>query len=339
MLQSPSALRRRAASLGKARASNSASATVVPGGSPDGGFCARRLLSLNLPIAPVPEVDFGAGSEGGNGGAVTVNMASVGWINVSRIVPCFPSSEVSRGTVAGPRRAEVVPTCSNEPRSPVQPSPAETSFPSAQCPVPSAQPAGQQGRAGARGYAAFRPGDGKRPHKRGKDRFSLQVNLQVEVQVQVRAPTTGQPPSTATSWMEPKVPAESLYCTYEGTWGTNLNIAHPYPPRHGFTPNKQQAFVFHHLVARSSRLLWPARRPHSRSPSFTRRRTCLFAAIMKLTLLLVAAAAAVVTAAPIGPSGPCPDFKVDAILNGQMDASECCSYGRCKGDVVISVGN
>lgn len=30
--------------------------------------------------------------------------------------------------------------------------------------------------------------------------------------------------------------------------------------------------------------------------------------------------------------------KVDAILKGDMDASECCSYGKCKGDVVISVG-
>ncbi|OAA61542.1 hypothetical protein ISF_05621 [Cordyceps fumosorosea ARSEF 2679] len=45
-----------------------------------------------------------------------------------------------------------------------------------------------------------------------------------------------------------------------------------------------------------------------------------------------------VLAAPIGPNGPCPDYKVDAILNGQLDPSACCSYGKCKGDVVISVG-
>jgi len=42
--------------------------------------------------------------------------------------------------------------------------------------------------------------------------------------------------------------------------------------------------------------------------------------------------------AMIGPTGPCPDEKVDLILNGKMDPAECCSYGRCKGDVVISVG-
>jgi hypothetical protein len=30
--------------------------------------------------------------------------------------------------------------------------------------------------------------------------------------------------------------------------------------------------------------------------------------------------------------------KVDAILKGEMDPSECCSYGKCKGDVVVSVG-
>lgn len=30
--------------------------------------------------------------------------------------------------------------------------------------------------------------------------------------------------------------------------------------------------------------------------------------------------------------------KVDAILKGEMDPSVCCSYGICKGDVVISVG-
>lgn len=32
-------------------------------------------------------------------------------------------------------------------------------------------------------------------------------------------------------------------------------------------------------------------------------------------------------------------FKVDLILKGEMDPSECCSYGHCKGDVVISVGD
>ncbi|CAM1504339.1 Fc.00g019300.m01.CDS01 [Cosmosporella sp. VM-42] len=61
--------------------------------------------------------------------------------------------------------------------------------------------------------------------------------------------------------------------------------------------------------------------------------------MMKWALLLVAAATTTVLGAPIGPEGPCPDAKVDAILKGEMDPSECCSYGRCKGDVVISVGD
>ncbi|ODA77556.1 hypothetical protein RJ55_07185 [Drechmeria coniospora] len=42
-------------------------------------------------------------------------------------------------------------------------------------------------------------------------------------------------------------------------------------------------------------------------------------------------------AAPLGPTGPCARDKVDAILKGELDASECCSYGKCKGNVVVSV--
>ncbi|KAH6900299.1 hypothetical protein B0T10DRAFT_554834 [Thelonectria olida] len=60
--------------------------------------------------------------------------------------------------------------------------------------------------------------------------------------------------------------------------------------------------------------------------------------MMKWTLLLLAAATSMVATAPIGPNGPCEDAKVDAILKGEMDPSECCSYGTCKGDVVVSVG-
>ncbi|KAK7430293.1 hypothetical protein QQZ08_003269 [Neonectria magnoliae] len=60
--------------------------------------------------------------------------------------------------------------------------------------------------------------------------------------------------------------------------------------------------------------------------------------MMKWSFLLVAAAASMVAAAPITPNGPCPDAKVDAILKGEMDPSECCSYGVCKGDVVVAVG-
>ncbi|CAG7557203.1 unnamed protein product, partial [Fusarium equiseti] len=68
---------------------------------------------------------------------------------------------------------------------------------------------------------------------------------------------------------------------------------------------------------------------------------------MKWFTLVFTASAAFVTASPIArssisPSGPCPEVsfqsKIDAILKGEMDASECCSYGKCKGDVVVSVG-
>jgi hypothetical protein len=82
---------------------------------------------------------------------------------------------------------------------------------------------------------------------------------------------------------------------------------------------------------------------------------------MKWCTLVLAASVVLVTASPIAPSfsispnGPCSDVrlieyqsrtkltlysqsKVDAILKGEMDASECCSYGKCKGDVVVSVG-
>ncbi|RGP77332.1 hypothetical protein FLONG3_4567 [Fusarium longipes] len=51
-----------------------------------------------------------------------------------------------------------------------------------------------------------------------------------------------------------------------------------------------------------------------------------------LTVVIALASSALVTAAPIAssisPNGPCPQSKIDAILSGEMDASECCSYGR-----------
>ncbi|OAA81582.1 hypothetical protein LEL_01127 [Akanthomyces lecanii RCEF 1005] len=62
---------------------------------------------------------------------------------------------------------------------------------------------------------------------------------------------------------------------------------------------------------------------------------------MKSIALLVAAimaCASPILAAPLSPSGPCPDEKVDAILNGKLDASACCPHGMCKRDVVIRVG-
>ncbi|EJP70707.1 hypothetical protein ACQRIT_003469 [Beauveria bassiana] len=57
-----------------------------------------------------------------------------------------------------------------------------------------------------------------------------------------------------------------------------------------------------------------------------------------ISFLIAAVLASPILSAPIGPGGPCPDEKVDAILNGKLDPSACCSYGICKGDVVISVG-
>ncbi|QUC18442.1 uncharacterized protein UV8b_02683 [Ustilaginoidea virens] len=64
---------------------------------------------------------------------------------------------------------------------------------------------------------------------------------------------------------------------------------------------------------------------------------------MKLRSLLAAGLASwpvyLAVAAPIGPTGPCPHSKVDAILKGDLDPSACCSYGKCLKDVVISVGD
>ncbi|KAK1828524.1 hypothetical protein QBC39DRAFT_374620 [Podospora conica] len=33
----------------------------------------------------------------------------------------------------------------------------------------------------------------------------------------------------------------------------------------------------------------------------------------------------------------CPDQKRDAILKGELPKEACCSYGRCLGDVVVSM--
>ncbi|OHW93184.1 hypothetical protein CSPAE12_08132 [Colletotrichum incanum] len=35
---------------------------------------------------------------------------------------------------------------------------------------------------------------------------------------------------------------------------------------------------------------------------------------------------------------PCPDAKRDDILNGKASPEVCCSYGICKGDVVVMSG-
>ncbi|CEJ88997.1 hypothetical protein VHEMI04953 [[Torrubiella] hemipterigena] len=59
---------------------------------------------------------------------------------------------------------------------------------------------------------------------------------------------------------------------------------------------------------------------------------------MKSALFLIASLVSLAMAAPMGPDGPCAQAKVDAILNGNMQPEECCSYGKCKGHVVIAVG-
>ncbi|RDA88908.1 hypothetical protein CP532_5415 [Ophiocordyceps camponoti-leonardi (nom. inval.)] len=58
-----------------------------------------------------------------------------------------------------------------------------------------------------------------------------------------------------------------------------------------------------------------------------------------LRLLLpawVTSSAVLVAAFPISPQGPCDPFKVDQILLGKLGQEACCSYGRCKRDVVVS---
>ncbi|POS78812.1 hypothetical protein DHEL01_v202801 [Diaporthe helianthi] len=35
---------------------------------------------------------------------------------------------------------------------------------------------------------------------------------------------------------------------------------------------------------------------------------------------------------------PCPDSKRDQILMGKLEPEACCSYGICKGDVVVQGG-
>ncbi|POR38017.1 Uncharacterized protein TPAR_01750, partial [Tolypocladium paradoxum] len=73
--------------------------------------------------------------------------------------------------------------------------------------------------------------------------------------------------------------------------------------------------------------------PSSTAKRFTMKAACL------LVAALATSPALTVAGAPVGPTGPCPAAKVDAILKGEMDPSECCSYGICKGDVVVSVGD
>ncbi|KAL8409113.1 hypothetical protein RB594_007528 [Gaeumannomyces avenae] len=50
-------------------------------------------------------------------------------------------------------------------------------------------------------------------------------------------------------------------------------------------------------------------------------------------LLAVLSIGAQVHATPVA----CPDDKRDAILRGALKPEACCSYGRCKGDVVVAM--
>ncbi|KAI3532748.1 hypothetical protein CaCOL14_008949 [Colletotrichum acutatum] len=51
-------------------------------------------------------------------------------------------------------------------------------------------------------------------------------------------------------------------------------------------------------------------------------------------VLAIASLGAFVQARP----SPCPDWKRDDILNGKASPEICCSYGVCKGDVVVMSG-
>jgi len=50
-----------------------------------------------------------------------------------------------------------------------------------------------------------------------------------------------------------------------------------------------------------------------------------------VTAVVVAALVSLVRGTPL----PCPEAKVDLILNGKLNPDVCCSYGICKSDVVI----
>ncbi|KAK1968199.1 hypothetical protein LZ32DRAFT_661170 [Colletotrichum eremochloae] len=56
------------------------------------------------------------------------------------------------------------------------------------------------------------------------------------------------------------------------------------------------------------------------------------------TMLSLALAAASVGVFVQGRPLPCPDAKRDDILNGKANPEICCSYGICKGDVVVRSG-
>ncbi|KAK2043053.1 hypothetical protein LZ31DRAFT_595933 [Colletotrichum somersetense] len=56
------------------------------------------------------------------------------------------------------------------------------------------------------------------------------------------------------------------------------------------------------------------------------------------TLLSVALVAASLSVFVQGRPLPCPDAKRDDILNGKANPEICCSYGICKGDVVVRSG-
>ncbi|KIH91640.1 hypothetical protein SPBR_02144 [Sporothrix brasiliensis 5110] len=62
---------------------------------------------------------------------------------------------------------------------------------------------------------------------------------------------------------------------------------------------------------------------------------------MQPFFLLSAAAAVVGSFASIAQATPipCPDSKIDLILNGKLSPDACCSYGICKGDILTKSKN
>ncbi|CAK7246413.1 MAG: hypothetical protein STHCBS139747_008044 [Sporothrix thermara] len=59
---------------------------------------------------------------------------------------------------------------------------------------------------------------------------------------------------------------------------------------------------------------------------------------MQPAFLLSAVAAVALSFANIAQATPlpCPDSKIDLILNGKLSPDACCSYGICKGDILVS---
>ncbi|KAL1903466.1 hypothetical protein Sste5346_000093 [Sporothrix stenoceras] len=57
--------------------------------------------------------------------------------------------------------------------------------------------------------------------------------------------------------------------------------------------------------------------------------------LLSAVATIVMSFASIAQATPI----PCPDSKIDLILNGKLSPDACCSYGICKGDILVKSKN